>query len=72
MPGEIRERVVKHLVDFFKPVEKKKMSIRKKNQQLESIIGYTPPKLYTGKNGKDWYIGFYATINVILLIEIFG
>ena len=36
------------------------MSIRKKNQQLESIIGYTPPKLYTGKNGKDWYIGFYA------------
>ena len=36
------------------------MSKQKKNQQLQSIISYTPPKLYTGKNGKDWYIGFYS------------
>ena len=30
VPGEIRERVVKHLVDFFKPVEKKKCLYERK------------------------------------------
>ena len=31
-----------------------------KNFMMSEVISYTPPKLYTGKTGKDWYIGFYA------------
>lgn len=31
-----------------------------KNSMMSEVISYTPPKLYTGKTGKDWYIGFKA------------
>ena len=31
-----------------------------KNSMMSEVLSYTPPKLYTGKTGKDWYIGFYA------------
>lgn len=33
------------------------MSKSQKNSELQDIISYTLPKLYTGK---EWYIGFYA------------
>lgn len=33
------------------------MSTTKKHSDLEEIISYTPPQLYTGK---EWYIGFMA------------
>lgn len=33
------------------------MSIQQKNSELQEIVSYTMPKLYTGK---EWYIGFYA------------
>lgn len=36
------------------------MPTSKKNSELHEIVSYTIPKLYTGKTGKDWYIGFYA------------
>lgn len=35
------------------------MSVQKKILTSE-VISYTPPKLYTGKTGNDWYVGFYA------------
>lgn len=35
------------------------MSVQK-NFLTSEVISYTPPKLYTGKKGNDWYIGFKA------------
>lgn len=35
------------------------MSVQK-NSLISEAISYTPPKLYTGKTGNDWYVGFYA------------
>ena len=35
------------------------MSVQK-NFLTSEVISYTPPKLYTGKTGNDWYVGFYA------------
>ena len=35
------------------------MSVQRKILTSE-VISYTPPKLYTGKTGNDWYVGFYA------------
>ena len=33
------------------------MSTQQKNSEIQEIVSYTMPKLYTGK---EWYIGFYA------------
>ncbi len=36
------------------------MLLSSQNIGFSEVISYTPPKLYTGKTGKNWYIGFYA------------
>lgn len=58
-PGLKRDNfLVVHFFAYLQQmwVRKKKMAKNEK-QQIEEIVSYTPPQLYTGK---EWYVGFMA------------